>query len=281
MKIATHAGTKAILEKYGLSAKKSLGQNFLIDQHVLNKIIRAADVNDTDSVLEIGPGLGGLTQALSEKAGKVLAVELDKRLVEVLKNIFVDASNIEIIHSDILDYTIPNHIKKVVANLPYYVTTPILMHLLENYQFQTITIMVQKEVAQRMAAEPGTKAYGALSLAVRYHAKAEVAAYVPPNSFMPRPQVGSAVVHLTIHKTPPVSVDKKALFANIKAGFGKRRKTLVNGLFSAEIYSLTKEAIGEKLKSCGFSENVRGEQLTLEEWANITEALSATEAKCP
>jgi len=274
MKIATHAGAKSILEKYGLGAKKSLGQNFLIDQHVLGKIIRAADISCEDEVLEIGPGLGGLTQALSEKAGKVLAVELDKRMIEVLGDIFINTNNVEIVHSDILDYTIPDNIKKVVANLPYYVTTPILMHLLENYQFETITIMVQKEVAQRMAAGPGTKAYGALSLAVRYHAEAEVAAYVPPNSFMPRPQVGSAVVHLTIHKSPPVSVDKKALFANIKAGFGKRRKTLVNGLFSAEIYPFTKEELGEKLKSCGFSENVRGEQLTLEEWARITKALA-------
>jgi len=274
MKIATHAGTKAILEKYGLTAKKSLGQNFLIDQHVLGKIIRAADISPDDTVLEVGPGLGGLTQALSEKAGKVLAVELDKRLIEVLGDIFFDTNNVEIVHSDILDFTIPDNIKKVAANLPYYVTTPILMHLLENYQLETITIMVQKEVAQRMAAEPGTKAYGALSLAVRYHAKAEVAAYVPPNSFMPRPQVGSAVVHLTVHQSPPVDVDKKALFANIKAGFGKRRKTLVNGLFSAEIYPFTKEELGEKLKSCGFSENVRGEQLNLEEWAKITKFLT-------
>ena len=274
MKIATHAGTKAILEKYGLTAKKSLGQNFLIDQHVLGKIIRAADISPDDTVLEVGPGLGGLTQALSEKAGKVLAVELDKRLIEVLGDIFFDTNNVEIVHSDILDFTIPDNIKKVAANLPYYVTTPILMHLLENYQLETITIMVQKEVAQRMAAEPGTKAYGALSLAVRYHAKAEVAAYVPPNSFMPRPQVGSAVVHLTVHQSPPVDVDKKALFANIKAGFGKRRKTLVNGLFSAEIYPFTKEELGEKLKSCGFSENVRGEQLNLEEWAKITKILT-------
>jgi len=274
MKIATHAGTKAILEKYGLIAKKSLGQNFLIDQHVLGKIIKAANISTEDIVLEIGPGIGGLTQALTEKAGKVIAVELDKRLAEVLNDIFADVNNVEFIQGNILDYKIPTNIKKVVANLPYYVTTPILMHLLENYQLETITIMVQKEVAQRMAAEPGTKAYGALSLAVRYHAKAEVAANVPPNSFMPRPQVGSAVVHLNVHKNPPIDVDKKALFTNIKAGFGKRRKILVNGLFSAEIYPYTKEELGERLKVCGFSENIRGEQLNLEEWARITEELS-------
>ena len=274
MRIATHAGTKAILEKYDLGPRKSLGQNFLIDQHVLNKIIRAADIGPNDTVLEIGPGLGGLTQALTEAAGQVIAVELDKRLVEVLRINFYEIKNVEFIQSDILDYQIPNHVQKVVANLPYYVTTPILMHLLENYQLNTITIMVQKEVAQRMAAEPGTKAYGALSLAVKYHAEAEVAAYVPPNSFMPRPQVGSAVVHLKVRPNPPVNVDKSALFANIKAGFGQRRKTLVNGLFSAELYPYNKEELGAILKSCGFSENVRGEQLTLEDWAKITEVLS-------
>jgi len=273
MKIATNAGTRSILEKYGLGARKSLGQNFLIDQHVLGKIVRAADIGSEDIVLEVGPGLGGLTQALTEHAKQVIAVELDKRLIEVLRETFSSENNVEFIHSDIMDYSIPDHINKVVANLPYYITTPILMHLLENYHFQSITVMVQKEVAQRMAAEPGSKAYGALSLAVQYYATAEIAANVPPNSFIPRPQVGSAVVHLTVRKEPPVSVDKKALFTNIKAGFGKRRKTLVNALFSEEIYPFSKEELGEILKRCGFSENVRGEEFSLEDWAKLTEEL--------
>jgi len=271
--IATYSGTKAILEKYGLNPRKSLGQNFLIDQHVLQKIVRIADISSNDIVLEIGPGLGGLTQELAKIAEKLIAVELDKRLAEILS---ITMPQIEVVQSDILDYSIPLQVNKVVANLPYYVTTPILMHLLENYhsQFKTITIMVQKEVAERMAAVPSTKAYGALSLAVQYHAETEIGAYVPPNSFMPRPQVGSAVVHLRVRKNPPVSADKQALFANIKAGFGKRRKTLVNGLYSAELYPFSKEELAEILTSCHFSESVRGESLNLEEWSRLTETLN-------
>jgi len=278
MKIATHAGTKAILEKYGLNPRKSLGQNFLIDQHVLQKIVRIADICPDDTVLEIGPGLGGLTQELAKATSKLIAVELDKRLAEILQ---ATMPQVEVIQSDILDYNIPLPVNKVVANLPYYVTTPILMHLLENYhqQFDSITIMVQKEVAERMAAIPSTKSYGALSLAVQYHANAEIAAYVPSNSFMPRPQVGSAVVHLRVRKTPPVSADKQSLFANIKAGFGKRRKTLVNGLFSAELYPFSKEELAAILTDCGFIESVRGESLNLEEWARLTEAIDERVSK--
>ena len=277
MQIATFSGTKAVLEKYGLRARKSLGQNFLVDPHVLGKIIRAADIGPGDTVLEIGPGIGGLTQALSETGAQVLAVELDGRLVEVLKdNRFPNA---EIVQGDILQYVIPGHINKVVANLPYYVTTPVVMRLLEHYRFKSVTVMVQKEVAQRMVSRHGSKSYGALSLAVQYHASCEIAANVPPNSFMPRPRVGSAVVHMNVYDKPPVSlsldVDKDALFANIRAGFGKRRKTLVNSLFSAEIYPLSKEALAAAIVSCGFSENIRGEALSLQDWAGLTKALAA------
>ncbi|MCL2422201.1 MAG: 16S rRNA (adenine(1518)-N(6)/adenine(1519)-N(6))-dimethyltransferase RsmA [Defluviitaleaceae bacterium] len=283
MQIATYAGTKAILEKYGHHPKKSLGQNFLIDPHVLGKIIRAADIGPEDTVLEIGPGIGGLTQALAQSAGHVIAVELDKRLIPVLKD--HSLPNVEIIHSDILDYTIPSHIQKVVANLPYYVTTPIVMHLLENYHFQSITVMVQKEVAQRMVStqggkgDKGEKSYGALSLAIQYYADAEIAANVPSNSFMPRPQVGSAVVHMNIKKEPPVTADKKALFANIKAGFGQRRKTLVNSLFASELYPFDKNELATIITELGFSESIRGEALTLEAWAKLTEALIAHATK--
>ena len=275
MQIASHSGTKAILKKYDIHTRKSLGQNFLIDSHVLGKIIRTANINSEDSVLEIGPGIGGLTQALVESAGQVLAIELDERLVNVLGEIFKDYSNIEIIHSDILDYDIPKHINKVVANLPYYVTTPVIMYLLEKFSFESITVMVQKEVAQRMVSnnEKKDKSYGALSLAVQYYANASIAAYVPPNSFMPRPQVGSAVIHLDVLSKPPVTANKSSLFANIKAGFGQRRKTLVNSIYGAELYSLSKEELASVIKGCGFSENVRGEELNIKDWAVLTEAL--------
>ena len=276
MQIATYSGTKAILEKYDLRPRKSLGQNFLIDPHVLKKIIRAADIGPGDFVLEIGPGVGGLTQALAEPAGQVLAVELDKRLAEALRESIAGwsfGSKVEVVQADILGYDIPAHINKVVANLPYYVTTPIVMSLLENYSFKSITVMVQREVAQRMVSRPGDKSYGALSLGVQYHANAEIAAYVPPNSFIPRPKVGSALVHMDILNSQPVAADKAALFTNIRAGFGKRRKTLVNSLYSAEIYPFTKEEMAGMIVSCGLSQNVRGEELTLKDWAKLTEVL--------
>ena len=277
MKIATYSGTKAILQKYGLRPRKSLGQNFLIDPHVLGKIIRAADIRPSDTVLEIGPGIGGLTQALAESARQVVAVELDGHLVKILKEIC--PSNVDIVHKDILDYNIPKNIQKVVANLPYYMTTPILMYLLENFRFKSITVMVQKEVAQRMIGtvgkkgDKGEKSYGAISLAIQYYTNAEIAAYVPPNSFIPRPQVGSAVVHMEILENPPVTVDRTALFINIRAGFGQRRKILVNSLHGAELYPFNKEELAAIIAGCGFSENVRGEELTLEDWARLTEAL--------
>lgn len=271
MNIATYAGTKAILDRYGHRPRKSLGQNFLIDPHVLSKIIRAADIGPEDHVLEIGPGIGGLTQELVKNAGSVLAVELDGRLAGILKETVPDA---DIVHGDILEYSIPSHIQKVVANLPYYVTTPVVMHLLEDYStgnFKSITVMVQREVALRMVS----KDISALSLAVQYHANAEIAANVPPNSFMPRPTVGSAVVHMEILREPPVKADKPALFANIKAGFGQRRKTLVNSLFGSKLYPFDKEELKGIISSCGLAENVRGEELTLEDWARLTETIGA------
>lgn len=270
MQIATYSGTKAILKKYGLHARKSLGQNFLIDQHVLGKIIRAADIKPEDALLEIGPGIGGLTQALAETTTNLIAVELDKNLAAALQETL---PQVKVVQGDILEYTIPSHINKVVANLPYYVTTPIVMRLLEDYHLNSITVMVQREVAQRMVGRQGDKSYGALTLAVQYHAKAEIAAYVPPNSFMPRPKVGSAVVHMKVLEKPPVAVDKKALFANIKAGFGQRRKTLVNSLHGAEVWPFSKSELTAAIVGCGFSENVRGEELGLEDWAKLTEGL--------
>ena len=270
MKIATYAGTKALLEKYGHKPRKSLGQNFLIDQHVLQKIIRAANFTFDDMALEIGPGLGGLTQAAAQHVKKLLAVELDKHLAECLRETFADTPNIEVIQSDILDYPIPPQVTTIIANLPYYVTTPIIMHLLENYHFKSIIVMVQKEVAQRMT---GHGSYGALTLAIEYHAKAEIVANVPANCFYPRPQVGSAVVRLDVLEKPPVTTDHRALFANIKAGFGQRRKTLANSLHGAEIHPHTKDELIQIIKSQGLSENVRGEALSLAQWAALTEAL--------
>lgn len=270
LQIATYAETKRILKEYGLTARKSMGQNFLIDLHVLNKTIKAAGITSDDEVLEIGPGIGGLTQPLLQSAKSVLAVEIDKKLSDVLKIIL---PAVEVVNADILDFTIPKHINKVVANLPYYITTPVVMHLLENYCFESITVMVQKEVAQRMAAAAGSKAYGALSLAVQYHATVYIAANVPPNCFFPRPNVSSCVVRLDTLKTPPVTTDKTALFTNIRAGFGQRRKTLVNSLFSAETTSLSKDELAAVITSCGFSEKIRGEELTLQDWGRLTEAL--------
>jgi len=295
--LSTYAGVKSILEQHGLKARKSLGQNFLTDPHVRQKIIRAANLTRSDCVLEIGPGIGGLTQALAAEAGHVLAVEIDKGLAAVLQDIFMTnteiahSSNVEIVHSDILDYDIAGHLSrfaeqgmrhKVVANLPYYVTTPIVMHLLENFScnekggIDSITVMVQREVAERMVSSPGNAAYGALSLAVQYHADVSIAAYVPPNCFFPRPKVGSAVVHMDILPQPRVNAPRKELFAIIRAGFGQRRKTLVNALFSAELYPLSKAQIGDIISECGFAKNaahLRGEELTLVEWARLLEAL--------
>lgn len=275
-----------MLEHYHLRTRKKLGQHYLTDPHVLGKILQVSDLSPADFVLEIGPGIGAVTQALAGKAGHVCAVELDAALVPVLRDIFENAHHVEIHHGDILKIDInallepyADLVPKVVANLPYYVTTPVLMHLLESaLPFKTITVMVQREVAERMAAEPGSKDYGSLSLAVRYYADTFIAAYVPPNCFTPRPHVDSAVIHLNVLPQPRYSVDKQRLFEVIHAAFSQRRKTLVNCITAQRWNTLSKEDLANVLRQCGYSENIRGETLNLEQMANLTEALSAAGA---
>lgn len=281
--LANPQNTIAVLKKYNFNFQKKFGQNFLIDPHVLEKIIRAADITEKDCVLEIGPGIGTLTQYLCEHARQVIAVEIDNNLIPILHDTLHAYENICIIHQDILKTDIQKLTEKyndgkpikVVANLPYYITTPIIMGLFESYvPIDSITVMVQKEVACRMQAAAGTKDYGALSLAVQYYASPYIAANVPPNCFMPRPNVGSAVIRLTKHKTPPVCVtDTAFLFSIIRAAFNQRRKTLVNALYNAQELSLEKPAILSALTQCGFSETIRGEALTLEQFARLADAL--------
>ena len=272
--------TIAVLQKYNFNFQKKFGQNFLIDTHVLDKIIEKANITKEDFVLEIGPGIGTMTQYLCEEAGEVAAVEIDSNLIPILKDTLSEYSNIEIVHGDILKVDIgalareKNQGKpiKVVANLPYYITTPIIMGLFESHvPIDSITVMVQKEVAERMQASPGTKDYGALTLAVGYYAKPEIVANVPPNCFMPRPKVGSAVIRLKRHEHPIVQVeDDKLMFDLIRASFNKRRKTLVNGLNNAPGIFLGKEKIQECLKELSVSETIRGEALTLEQFARLS-----------
>lgn len=272
--------TIEILQKYQFSFQKRFGQNFLIDTHVLDKIIEKANITKEDFVLEIGPGIGTMTQYLCEEAGEVAAVEIDSNLIPILKDTLSEYSNIEIVHGDILKADIgalareKNQGKpiKVVANLPYYITTPIIMGLFESHvPIDSITVMVQKEVAERMQASPGTKDYGALTLAVGYYAKPEIVANVPPNCFMPRPKVGSAVIRLKRHEHPIVQVeDEKLMFDLIRASFNQRRKTLVNGLNNAPGIFLGKEKIQECLKELSVSETIRGEALTLEQFARLS-----------
>ena len=272
--------TIAILNKYGFNFQKKFGQNFLIDTHVLEKIIRAADITKDDCVLEIGPGIGTMTQYLCENAGKVIAVEIDKNLIPILTEDTLAAyDNVKVINSDVLKLDLKRLAEeenggrpiKVVANLPYYITTPIIMGLFEaGVPLASITVMVQKEVADRMQAGPGSKDYGALSLAVQYYAEPYIAANVPPNCFMPRPNVGSAVIRLTLHGKPPVEVaDEKLLFKLIRASFAQRRKTLVNGLTNSPELSFSKEEVTKALEECGYSPTIRGEALTLAEFAKL------------
>ena len=275
--------TIAILQKYGFNFQKKFGQNFLIDTHVLEKIISSADITKEDCVLEIGPGIGTMTQYLAEAAREVVAVEIDKNLIPILGDTLSEYDNVTIINEDILKVDVQKIVDeknngkpiKVVANLPYYITTPIVMGLLEaNIPLKSITIMVQKEVADRMQVGPGTKDYGALSLAVQYYAKPEIVANVPPNCFMPRPNVGSAVIRLTRYEEPVVKVeDEKYMFAVIRASFNQRRKTLVNGLVNAGNLGVTKEGVLKSLEIMGLKENIRGETLTLEEFARLSNLL--------
>ena len=271
--------TIEILQKYRFNFQKKFGQNFLIDTHVLDKIIRAADITKDDFVLEIGPGIGTMTQYLACAAREVTAVEIDKALIPILEDTLSDYDNVTVINEDILKVDIAalaeekngGKPSKVVANLPYYITTPIIMGLFENHvPLESITVMVQKEVADRMQVGPGTKDYGALSLAVQYYAEPYIVANVPPNCFMPRPTVGSAVIRLTRHAQPPVHVrDEKLMFRIIRASFNQRRKTLANGLKNSPELDLPKEVISEAIDRLGRGASIRGEALTLEEFAEL------------
>lgn len=275
--------TIAVLQKYNFAFKKRFGQNFLIDAHVLDKIIRAADISKDDVVLEIGPGIGTMTQVLCEHAKQVIAVEIDDTLIPILKEDTCKGyDNLTIIHEDILKVDLGKLSGefggcrfKVVANLPYYITTPIIMGLFERHiPMTSITVMVQKEVAMRMQAGPGTKDYGALSLAVQYYAEPYLAANVPPNCFMPRPNVGSAVICLTLHDKPPVAAaDESRMFALIRGAFGQRRKTLVNSLANSPELTLGKDEVLAALAAMGLSETIRGEALGLPEFARLAELL--------
>lgn len=273
--------TIEVLQKYGFNFQKRFGQNFLIDTHVLEKIIRSANVTKDDMVVEIGPGIGTMTQYLCENAREVVAVEIDNNLIPILENDTLSAyDNVTVINEDILKVDIKKLAEeknggkpiKIVANLPYYITTPIIMGLFENeVPIESITVMVQKEVADRMQTGPGSKDYGALSLAVQYYAEPYIVANVPPNCFMPRPNVGSAVIRLTLHKEPVVQVkDKKMMFRIIRASFNQRRKTLLNGLNNAQDLSIPKEIIVQAIENIGKPASVRGEALTLEEFAALT-----------
>ena len=278
--------TIEIIQKYQFAFQKKFGQNFLIDTHVLDKIISAAGITGDDCVLEIGPGIGTMTQYLAEHAGKVVAVEIDTNLLPILDETLKGYSNVTVINSDILKLDMNKLVDeyndgrpiKVVANLPYYITTPIIMGLFEsNVPIDNITVMVQKEVADRMQVGPGSKDYGALSLAVQYYAKPYIVANVPPNCFIPRPNVGSAVIRLTRYKEPPVQVDEPGvMFRLIRASFNQRRKTLQNGLNNSPEVPYTKEQIAAAIESLGVPASVRGEALTLEQFAGLCNYFTRT-----
>lgn len=284
MKTLGNAGnTIEILQKYNFSFRKKFGQNFLIDGNVLEKIVDAAQITESDCVLEIGPGIGTMTQYLAERAKTVVAVEIDTNLIPILQDTLSSYNNVEIINQDILKVDINSIVEeqnggkpiKIVANLPYYITTPIIMSLLEMHiKLQSITIMVQKEVADRMQAGPGTKDYGALSLAVQYYTKPEVIAKVPASCFMPRPNVDSTVIRLTRYERPPVEVlDEAYLFSVIRASFNQRRKTLINGLSNAGNLGISKERAAAVLEQMGLPTQIRGEALTLERFAEFSNFL--------
>lgn len=282
-KLGNPQETIQVLQKHDFHFRKKFGQNFLIDPHVLEKIVDAAQVGPDDFVLEIGPGIGTMTQYLCENARQVLAVEIDDNLIPILKETLREYDNVTVIHGDILKQDIAaianeyNHGEpiKVVANLPYYITTPIIMALFEQHvPLANVTVMVQKEVAARMKSGPGSKDYGALSLAVQYYAEPYIVANVPCNCFMPRPNVDSAVIRLTRYEEPPVQVkDEKMLFKIIRASFNQRRKTLQNGLNNSSELNFTKDQIAAAIAEAGFSPSVRGEALTLEQFARLTDIL--------
>ena len=280
--------TLEVINKYGFAFQKRFGQNFLIDSNILENIVSAANITKEDFVLEIGPGIGTMTQYLCEAARQVVAVEIDKMLIPILKDTLSEYDNVEVINQDVLKLDIKalaqekNNGKpiKVVANLPYYITTPIIMGLFESkVPIESITIMVQKEVADRMQTGPGSKDYGALSLAVQYYADAKVQLNVSASCFMPRPNVDSAVIKLTAHEKPVVDVDETLMFKVIRASFNQRRKTLVNGLKNSSELDYTKEEIVQAIKAIGKEENIRGEKLTLEEFAALSNSLKVVREK--
>lgn len=278
------SNTIEVLQKYKFNFQKKFGQNFLIDTHVLDKIIRESGVTKDDCVIEIGPGIGTMTQYLCESAREVVAIEIDKNLIPILQDTLSAYDNVTVINEDVLKVDIKKLAEeknggkpvKVVANLPYYITTPIIMGLFESHvPIDSITIMVQKEVADRMQEGPGSKEYGALSLAVQYYAKPEIVANVPPNCFMPRPNVGSAVIRLTCHEKSPVEVkDERFMFDIIRASFNQRRKTLVNGLGNAGFLAVTKDQVAEALEKMELSPTIRGEALSLEQFAQLSNLLT-------
>lgn len=282
-KLSNPQRTIEVIKKYEFCFQKKFGQNFLIDGHVLDKIIAGAGVTKDDMVLEIGPGIGTMTQYLAEAAGKVVAVEIDRNLLPILQETLADYDNVKVIHADMLSLDLEKLVQeenggrpiKVVANLPYYITTPIIMALFEQHvPLANVTVMVQKEVAARMKSGPGSKDYGALSLAVQYYAEPYIVANVPCNCFMPRPNVDSAVIRLTRYEEPPVQVkDEKMLFKIIRASFNQRRKTLQNGLNNSSELNFTKDQIAAAIAEAGFSPSVRGEALTLEQFAKLTDIL--------
>lgn len=284
-KLSNPQKTIEVIQKYEFAFQKKFGQNFLIDGHVLDKIIRSANITKDDFVLEIGPGIGTMTQYLAEAAREVAAVEIDKALIPILEDTLSAYDNITVINEDVLKLDIKQLVMernggrpvKVVANLPYYITTPIIMGLFESHvPIDSITVMVQKEVAQRMQSGPGSKEYGALSLAVQYYAEPYIVANVPPNCFMPRPKVGSAVIRLTTYKEPPIDVvDERLMFRIIRASFNQRRKTLVNGLNNSPEISISKETIAEAIEELLVSPTIRGEALTLSEFARLSNIISA------
>ncbi len=275
--------TIEVLQRHNFTFQKKYGQNFLVDPNVLERVMDAAGVSGEDCVLEIGPGIGTMTQLLAERAGKVVAVEIDRNLIPILEETLSPYSNVTVINEDILKLDVEEAIRvrgegrpvKVVANLPYYITTPIIMSLLEGgAPLESITVMVQKEVAERMQAGPGTKDYGALSLAVQYYSRPEVVANVPPNCFIPRPNVGSAVIRLTRYGTPPVqAADPGKLFTVIRASFNQRRKTLANSLGNAPGLSVSRERVAGILEEMGLPAMIRGEALTLEQFAELSDRL--------
>ena len=281
--------TIEVIQKYEFAFQKKFGQNFLIDTHVLDKIISAAEITKDDLVVEIGPGIGTMTQYLACAAREVVAIEIDKMLIPILQDTLSAYDNVTIINEDVLKVDLNKLAEeknggrpvKVVANLPYYITTPIIMGLFENHvPLHSITIMVQKEVADRMRMGPGTKDYGALSLAVQYYAEPYLVANVPQNCFMPRPKIGSAVIKLTVHENPPVTVrDEKLMFRLIRASFNQRRKTLANGLNNSPELHYSKEQIAEAIEKLGTSPSVRGEALTLEQFARLSDILLELEGK--